>query len=174
MNRVRNRMLVLAALGTIAGVGAWAQAKKVGEEMDGQIRRAGFEFYSGMVFGDADMYLKATRMPLYVVRDGIGTTRDEKVTRALLTRLGERFTAGKVSDDERKEMVKNMIALFDEASIQYVGSNTAQLTFLVKRGATAKEGDLLATLSLYRKDGQWKVISETTDSTPVPPEYVKP
>src|SRR5438105_1989758 len=89
MRRKRNGLLVLAALCIVVATGAWAQAKKVGEEMDGQLRRTGFQFYSGMAFGDADTYLKATRMPLYVVRDGVGTTRDEKVTRALLEKLAD-------------------------------------------------------------------------------------
>lgn len=169
----RNGLLAFVALCMAIAVGAWAQAKKVGEEMDGQIRRAGFQFYSGMAFGDADIYLKATRMPLYVVRDGVGNTRDEKVTRALLEKLADHIKTLKLSDEDRKQMVTNMVAIFDEASIQYVGSNTATLTFLAKRGAMPKDGDQLATLTLYRKEGQWQVISETTDSTAVPPDYVK-
>jgi hypothetical protein len=167
------RMAAAITVVLVAGAGVLAQQKKTGDEMENQIRRAGFQYFYGTVFGDPDEYLKAARMPLYAVRDGVGRSRDDKETRAMLVRFAERIKATKLNDDDRKLMVKNLIALFDEASIQFVGANTATLTFLVQKGKTEKEGDQLATLTLYRKDGGWKIISEVTDSAPVPPEYLK-
>ena len=171
MRSKRSALITALAVCALAA-GAWAQEKKAGEEMEKQIRLAGFQYYVGTLFGDADEYMKATRLPLYVVRDGAGKHRDEKETRAVLAASAEHIKAAKVSQDDRNQIVKNLIAIFDEASIQFIGANTATLTFLVKHGE-AKEGDQLATLTLYRKDGQWKVIAEVTDSAPVPPEYLK-
>lgn len=177
--RYRAVWAVAALAATALAAGAWAQEKQAqqpqnaGANMEGQIQRAGFTYYYATIFGDVDEYLKVTRMPLFVVHDGTGTYRDEKATRALLAGFAEHTKAAKLTNDDKKQILKNLITLFDQASVQFVGANTATLTFLARRGATEKEGDHLCTLTLYRKDGTWKVISELTDSAAVPPEYVK-
>jgi hypothetical protein len=150
-----------------------AQEKKAAEAMESQVRRAGFQYYVTTLLGAADEHLKVAKMPLTVVRDGVSQIRDEKAARALLAGFAERLKASKTPDEDKQVIVKGVIPIFDEASIQFVGSNTANLTFLVRHGKTEKEGEYLATLTLFRKDGGWKVISEVTDSTPVPPEYLK-
>jgi hypothetical protein len=177
MIKISNALrLALVCSAVCLGLAAWAQAKKAGEgpeQVEGQVRKAAFQYYATMILGAADEHLKVTRMPLYVVRDGVGENRDEKATRTLLNGFAERMKAAKTTDEDKKEIVKNVIGIFDEASIQFVGSNTAALTFLIHHGKTEKEGDHLGTLMLYKKDGAWKVISEVTDSTAVPPEYLK-
>ncbi len=170
------RMWIAAAgalLLCVLGAAAWAQGKKAADDVEGQVRRAAFQYYVTTILGEADEHLKVARMPLSVVRDGVIQTRDEKSARALLAGFEERMKASKTADEDRKEIVKSVIGIFEEASIQFVGANTAGLTFLIRRGKTEKEGDHLGTLTLYRKNGQWKVISEVTDSSPVPPEYLK-
>jgi hypothetical protein len=161
--------LILCAL----ALSAWAQQKKSGEEMENQVRRAGFSYYATTVFGDADGHLKVTRMPLYAVRDGAGAFRDEKQTRALLAKFADNLKAANVSGEDRSRMMSNMIAIFDTASIQFIGANTASLTFLVRRGKDPKTGDSLGTLILHRKENQWQVIAEFTDSAPVPPDSLR-
>jgi hypothetical protein len=163
----------LAVCGLGAMTWAWAQEKKAAEAMESQVRRAGFQYYVTTLLGAADEHLKSVRMPLYVVRDGVVTTRDEKAARALLAGFADRLKASKTPDEDKQTIVKGVIPIFDEASIQFIGANTANLTFLIRHGKTEKEGDYLATLTLFRKDGDWKVIFETTDSAPVPPEYLK-
>lgn len=154
-------------------VTTWAQEKKAAEAMESQVRRAGLQYYVTTLLGAADEHLKVARMPLTVMRDGVSRIRDEKAARVLLAGFSERLKASKTPDEDRRAILRGVIPIFDEASIQFVGSNTANLTFLVRHGNTAKEGDYLATLTLFRKEGEWKVISEITDSTPVPPEYLK-
>ncbi len=77
-----------------------------------------------------------------------------------------------LSDDDRKRIVGNMVAMFDEAPVQFVGANTAELTFLIRRASKPEEGDNLGTLVLYRSEGKWRVIAEVTDSAGVPPSYL--
>lgn len=171
MRGKRTYIVMALALTIAAVVGARAQEKRAEADMEGQVRQAGFRYYAGMVFGDAEECLKATRLPLYTVRDGVGSHQDEKAIRALLTRTAERAKA--FSDEERKQISGNMLAIFEEASVQFIGANTASLTFLVRPGRKEGEGDSLATLLLHRKEGRWLVIAEVTDSAPIPPDYLK-
>jgi hypothetical protein len=162
--------VALAVCAVVAG--AWAQVKKTALQIEGEVRQTGFRYYYGMLFGDVEEYLKVTRMPLYVVRDGAGANRSEKDTRALLSRLAAQIKAKDLPGEERNQIIGRMIATFEEARIEYIGANTATLTFLIRAAAKEGEGDLICSLLLYRKNDRWQVISEVTDSAPVPPGYL--
>jgi hypothetical protein len=170
---MRMRWIGAALVACAIGGVAWAQEKKAAEAMETQVRRAGFQYYVTTLLGAADEHLKVARMPVTVIRDGVISSRDATATRALLAGFTERLKASKTPDEDKQAIVKAVIPIFDEASIQFIGANTASLTFLVRRGKTEKDGEYLAMLTLFRKDGDWKVISETTDSAAVPPEYLK-
>jgi hypothetical protein len=173
----RKRLILFGVVGLcLLAVGAWAQAKKTGEAIEGEIRRASFHYYFGLIFGEPTEYLKGTRMPLYAVHDGVGSYKDEKASRAALAKFAENIKASKVTNDDRNLIVKNMISTFDESSVQFIGANTATLTFLVRHDKKPEVGDYLCTLLLHRADpkaAEWKVIAEVTDSAAVPPEYLK-
>ena len=170
---MRFKWMAVGAAACAIGAAAWGQEKRAADAMESQVRRAGFQYYVTTLLGAADEHLKAARMPLQVVRDGAVSSRTEMAMRSLLAGFAERLKSSKTPDEDRKAILDSVIPIFDEASIQFIGSNTANLTFLVRRGKTEKDGEYLATLTLYRKAGEWKVIAETTDSTPVPPEYLK-
>ena len=136
------------------------------------MRAAGMRYYAGMVFGDLDEYTKVSKMPLSVMRDGTITSRDEAEAKKMLGQIAERLKAAKLSDDDRKQMVGNMIRIFDEATVQFIGANTAELTFLIRPGAKKEDGDSLGTFVVHRTGGEWKVVMEITDSAPVPPSYL--
>src|SRR5205814_3631317 len=89
----------------------------------------------------------------------------------MLAQIAERSKASKLTDDDRKQMVGNMIRIFEEATVQFVGANTAELTFLIRPGAKKEDGDSLGTFVLHRSGGEWEVVMEITDSAPVPPSY---
>lgn len=170
----RARLLGVAAVaGCAAFIGAAAWARQQHKNAEDQVRAAAFRYYAGTIFGDADTCLAVCRMPLYVVRDGAFTTRDEKAARALLASIAQRMKQHPLSEDDRKRVTANMIGVFDEASIQFIGANTASCTFLLHKGTKANEGDSLATVILHRKDDQWRVIEEITDSAPIPPAYLQ-
>ena len=150
----------------------WAQEQKKTQDVEGKVRAAGFAYYLATVFGDAEGYLKASRIPLTVIKDGTITQRDEKGARALLAGIGERVRKSGITNDDKGRMAGNMIAIFDDANVQFVGANTAHLTFLIKLGPKAV-GDTLGTLILHRDmTGNWRVIGEITDSSPIPPSYL--
>ncbi|MGC8666601.1 MAG: hypothetical protein ACP5VE_00600 [Chthonomonadales bacterium] len=165
------RIAVPAGCILLGGTLAWARQKQ--KSAEDQVRAAAFRYYAGTIFGDADTCLAVSRMPLYIVRDGAFTLRDDKGTRALLASIAQRMKEHPLSDDDRKRVTANMIAVFDEASIQFIGANTAACTFLLRKGTKDNEGDNLATLLLHRQADKWRVIEEITDSAPVPPSYLQ-
>lgn len=167
----RRAAVTVSLLLTLA-LTAWAQDKKAHEATEGKVRAASFRYYISTVLGDAGEYVKVTRHPLHLVHDGVSGQRDEKATRALLAKFAERFKAAKVPEEDRKKLVSSAITTFDDASVQFIGANTASLTFLSRPGKDEKSGDFLVTLLLYRKDEAWQVIEEITDSTAVPPSYL--
>jgi hypothetical protein len=170
---MRFKWMAAGVIACAIGAAAWGQEKRAADAMESQVRRAGFQYYVTTLLGAADEHLKTVRLPLQIVRDGVVSSRSEMATRGLLAGFAERLKSSKTPDEDRKTILDGVIPIFDEASIQFIGANTANLTFLIRRGKTEKDGEYLATLTLYRKDSAWKVIGETTDSTPVPPEYVK-
>jgi hypothetical protein len=172
--RRRNRRWIaaLAAFAALAAAG-WGQAKKTGEEIEGQIKQSAFKYYFGTVFGDAGEYMQAARMPLHVVHDGVVTVRDEKAARALLAAIAGKVKAAHLSDEERKRIATNMIGLIDQAGVQFIGANTATLALPVSPAAKPGDPESLIELVLHRKEGRWQVIAEISDSAPIPPEYVK-
>jgi hypothetical protein len=113
-----------------------------------------------------------TRLPLFVIRDGIGSYRDEKQTRAMLAAFAKNIQNTKLGAEDKKQMGANMIAKFEEASVQFIGADTAAVTFELQRGTKPGEGDKLGHLILYRAEGRWQVIAEVTDSKAIPPEYL--
>lgn len=163
--------VVLVVTGAM-GIGVWAQVKKSESHVEDQIRQTCFRYYFGTVFGDAEEYMKATRLPLFVIRNGAGTYRDEKQTRALLATFAKNIQNAKLSDEDKKQIGANMIAKFEDASVQFIGANTAAVTFELQRGTKPGEGDKMSHLLLYRTEGRWQVIAEVTDSTAIPPEYL--
>jgi hypothetical protein len=170
---MRWRWFSAAAAACAFAAAAWAQEKKAADAMETQVRRAGFQYFVTTLLGAADEHLKVARMPITIVRDGVVSNRDTQATRALLAGFAERLKASKTAEEDKQAILKAVIPVFDEASIQFVGSNTATITFLARRGKTEKDGDYLAALTLFRSASDWKVIAETTDSTPVPPDYLK-
>lgn len=163
--------LLPAACMLVAGV--WAQVRETGQKVENQIRQAAFGFFVGSAFGDADPYFKAARMPLLVVRDGVGTPRDEKAARTLLTANAARMKAANYNEEDRKRIIGNMIGLIDDSSVQFIGANTATLAFPLRPATKPDEPESMIELVLHRKDGRWQVIAEITDSAPIPPEYLK-
>lgn len=141
--------------------------------MAGQLKGVALRYYNGTVFGDVESYLKVTRMPLSLVRDGVVSSRSEVETRAFLGKLAERNKQSKLTDEERGRITGNMLALIEDATIEFIGASTASLTFMVKPPEKEGDGPRLLTLILHRKDGVWRVIQEISDSTPVPAEYLK-
>ena len=164
--------IALTAIAIVIAVTAFAQQKAKHANVEGEIRLASFQYYLATVFGDSDEYFKVARMPLSLLKDGVTTNRDEKASRAFLSQLADRVKARNYSNDDKSQIAKNMIALFDDASVQFVGANTAELTFLVAKGSKPEEGDRMGTFILHKESGKWMVIMEVTDSTPIPPSYL--
>lgn len=145
----------------IAGDRQWEQDEKA-------VRQAAFRYYAGMVLGDADMCAAAVAFPLYALRNGTGVQRDEKTLRALVADIARRGRGASLSDAERKQVLSNMLAIFDDADIRFVGGDTATVVFVLKPPASPDAGETLAELVLYRKAGKWLVVAEITDSKPAP------
>jgi hypothetical protein len=164
--------IAIVALIFIAATTALAQQKAKRDDVDGQIRLTSFKYYLSTVFGDSDDYLKVARMPLAVLRDGAITSRDEKATRTFLSQLADRAKSKNLSNEDKSQIAKNMIALFDDASVQFIGANTAELSFLIAKGAKPEEGDRMGAFVLHNEGGKWMVIMEVTDSAPIPPSYL--
>ena len=172
MTRRHKISLILAvSIATCAGV-VVAQVKKK-EDVEGRVRAAAFGYFSATVFGDTDDLAKVARHPLTIIKNGTVSSRDEKASRALLASVAERVKKSGISNADKGKILGNMIAVFDEASVQFVGANSAHLTFLMKQGAK-ESGDTLGTFILHRaSDGLWRVFGEITDSAPVPPSYLE-
>src|SRR5690349_2402568 len=138
------KALIVAAI-VLAGAGvAWQQ--KTGD-VEGQVRAAAFRHIIGHVFGVYEEYSATTRLPMTAVRDGVFSKMDESQAKAMVAGYAESIK--RVSDDDRKKMSANLLAAIDDAGVQFIGANTANLTFLVKKGAKAEDGDSLATLILH-------------------------
>jgi hypothetical protein len=155
--------LALAAAGLAAA--AW---RGPGDEDEKQVRLTAFRYYSGMVMGDADTCVAAVGFPIHVVRNGAATTRDERALRALVAEVAKRSKNRDLGAEQRKELLANMLAVFDSAAIQFIGGDTAAVTFLVRPAPNRNVGDVLAHLVLHRRDGKWRVIAEFTDAKPTP------
>lgn len=169
--RFNGRWILAVVLTGAAGWQALAQDKKPVRDAEGRVRAAAFGYYSSTIFGDADEHMKAARMPIQIIRDGAVTQHDEKATRALLARIVARYKAQNLTADDQKRITANMIAVFDDAAVQFIGANTATLTFLIHQGEGGS-GDSLGLLVLHRKEEHWLVIQEITDSAPIPPAYL--
>src|SRR2546423_2989292 len=98
-----------------------AQQKKPGSEVQGAVKAAGLRFYLGTLFGDATEYLKVARMPLCVIRDGTITHRNEKETRDLLAGFADRNKKASLTDDDRKRITSNAIAVLEDSGIEFLG-----------------------------------------------------
>lgn len=157
--------LLAAGVALVRGQSAadqqWARDEKA-------IREAAFRYYAGLVLGDADMCVGAVAFPLYALRNGAGAMRDEKAMRALIAEVSRRRSGAALSDDERKQVFANMLAVFDDADIRFVGGDTASVVFVVKPPTSRETGETLAELVLYRKAAKWSVVIEVTDSKPTP------
>jgi hypothetical protein len=171
-----HRTALIAAAIALTAVAVWAQqGKSVGEVLEGKIKQAAFHYYLGMVVGDPEEYLKGTRLPLQTVRNGKIGTMDETAARAMLRALAAKQAEKPLTKDERTQVIGNIIRSLDEADIRFIGANTATLVFLVREDQKTKAVQL-CSLTLHRPDPkapEWKVIGETTDSEPVPADYVK-
>lgn len=136
--------------------------------VDGMIRKTSFEFYYALVFGDHDEYMKNARLPVYEIHNGVGIKLDDKGVSQTLAKSREMIAQMKITPDQEKSMLGDMLKNLDEATVQYNGANTANITFVTKH---SKDGDSLATFILYRTDAGWKVISVISDSQAVPSSY---
>ncbi|MBM3493426.1 MAG: hypothetical protein FJX72_03745 [Armatimonadetes bacterium] len=163
----RRTAALAASLVALVAVAALAR-QATGEDDEKKVRLAAFRYYSGMVLGDADLCAGSVAFPLHTVRNGSGTQRDEKALRALVTEIAKRSKSADLTADQRKQVLSNMLAVFDSAAIQFVGGDTAAVTFAVKPAATRESGDVLAHLVLHRSSAKWRVIAEFTDSKPTP------
>ncbi len=162
----------ILATGALLAAGAWAQEKKQAQDVEGQIKAACLRYYAGTLFGSAPEFFAVTRTPLIVVRDGVLKQRTESESKELLASIAEQIKSRNLGEEDRKLITGNIIAMLDDAPVQYVGANTAEITILLHKGKKPDEGDNLGTLVLYRSGGQWKVIEEVTDTAPVPPAYL--
>jgi hypothetical protein len=169
MQRHRIAITVLIAIGATAAI---AQQKAKRDDVEGQIRLTSFRYYLSTVFGDGDDYFKVVRMPLAVLKDGAISNRDEKASRVFLSQLAERAKGKNFSNEDKSQIAKNMITLFDEASVQFIGANTAELTFPIAKGSKPEDGDRMGTFVLHKENGKWMIIMEVTDSAPVPQSYL--
>jgi hypothetical protein len=168
---MKRRHILAAGALLLLALGAWAQNKKT-EDVEGKIRAAAFGYYSSMAMGDYESLSKSVRHPFIVLKDGVLTRRDEKASRVLLTEIADKVKQSRITNEDKGRILGNMIALFDDASVQFVGANTAHLTFVLKYGAR-DVGDSLNTLLVHKyPQGAWRVIGEITDSAPVPPSYL--
>ncbi|MEP6754175.1 MAG: hypothetical protein ABJA67_01640 [Chthonomonadales bacterium] len=152
----------------------WAQGKAA-TDMESQIRKATFSYYIGLILGEPDEYFKGVKTPLLVTNDGVSQPRDEKYLRDMIGTIKKRTSAAKFTDDDRKNIVKNIFGAVDDSSVQFVGADTATISFVVQHDEK-KMSDRMCSLLLHRegKDKpEWKIIQEITDSKPVPPEYLK-
>lgn len=175
MRRPPTRVMVLSAavavcLAALAGhlVRAQNAADQQWARDEKAIRETAFRYYAGLVLGDADMCVGAIAFPLYSLRNGAGALRDEKAVRALVAEVARRRSGTPLSDEDRKQVFANMLAVFEDADIRFVGGDTASVVFVVKPPASKDSGETLAELVLYRKAGKWSVVVEITDSKPTP------
>lgn len=162
------KALILASL-VVAGAAVVRLEKPA--EVEGQVRAAAFRHIIGHVFGIYEEYSATTRLPMTTVRDGVFNRLEEADAKKLVAGYAE--SSKKLSDEDKKKASGGLLAAIDDASVQFIGANTATLTFLVKKGAKPEDGESLATLVLHLKDGKWQVIEEITDSKPIPPTYLK-
>lgn len=143
-------------------------------DVEKQVRDAAFRFYSSSVLGDFLGYASATRFPVRVLRDGAGTVRDEAACKTLLAKLAAGLKARGIDDAARARLTQAMVAVFEDAAIEFVGANTATVTFPVRAGSPGRGGELLCQVVLYRTAAKWQVIEEITDSVPIPANFGGP
>ncbi len=166
-------------VGLTCAAGLWLSAgmparQLTPEQDEKQIRQAAFRYYAGMVLGDETMCVEAVGFPFYSVRNGSGTLRDEKSLRSIVAEVNRRRQSAKLTDDERKRIAANVLIVFDQASIQFIGGDTASVVFVVRPAPNRQTGDVLAQLVLHRRADKWRVIAEFTDSKPAPPLSAEP
>lgn len=178
MTRLRSggrRGGLLAVALSVACAGAvglvMAQARAAHEE--DRVRTAARTYYGATAAGDAVRCLAVARLPMTVVSNGQATFRNEAQLRALLAKVAARPGSAPLSAEERTRVDERLRGMFEEAEVTFVGADTASVTFLVRAGAKPEDGDLLAMLLLHRRGGEWRVIGEVRDSTPVPASYLR-
>lgn len=120
------------------------------------------------------MCVGAVAFPIYSVRNGTGKLVDEKSLRAVVAEVIRRRKSSDLTDEVRKRIAANTLAVFEEASIQFIGGDTASVVFVIRPASSRDLGDTLAQLVLYRRGGQWRVIAEFTDSKPAPAFTAEP
>ena len=134
-----------------------------------QVRQAAFHFYFGMVFGDSEECSKAVGMPLYSIHDGQTAKLDDQAVKEILKKSADTILNAHLSADEKKGLAQSIVNAIDQAEVQFNGANTANITFISSR---TDKGDSSSTLILYRKNNVWRVISQITDSSPIPSDYI--
>src|ERR1051326_5943314 len=110
------RTITIAAIAAVIAASALAH-QKAKPDVEGQIRAACFRCFLSTILGDSDEYLKVARIPLALIKDGVLTHRDEKATKALLSQIAERGNIKALSADDKAQIAKNMIAIFDDAAV---------------------------------------------------------
>ena len=167
---ILDRRLLVGSVALLLAAGTWAyrQAQDAVQE-EQSIRRAAFSYYSSTILGDAEGCLKVARLPMIAIRDGKITNHSADVLRTLVRQIGNRAGVAGASEEVRKQVVGNMLRVFDDAEIRLLGAKTATVVFTVKPSPSKDVGELLAELVLTKADGEWRVIAEITDSSPAPP-----
>ncbi|HSV74672.1 MAG TPA: hypothetical protein VLH79_13010 [Chthonomonadales bacterium] len=163
---VAGTALLLAVLATPLAAG-----REAGAPAD--VRRAAHAYYSALVLGDAEQYIRHVRFPLQAVRDGVVSARTEAQARALVRALTDRRAARPLSEEEKATVARRLREVIDEARIEFVGADTASVAFLIGSGNAPRDGDRVCLLLLHRGRDGWRVIAEVTDSKPVPPAYLR-
>lgn len=168
--RLAQRVLLSAVPLCLAlmGAAAWQASMDVLKE-DKEIRRAGFTYYSSTVLGDAQECMKVIRLPLVAIRDGTVRLHTADSFRTMVADVGKKTGVARLSEEARKEIIQNMLRVFDDADIRFLGARTASLTFVVRPAPSRDVGDMLAELVLCKTGDKWLVVAEVTDSKPAPP-----
>lgn len=158
----------LAAL-LLAGGVIIGRALQDASKEEQAVRKAAFAYYSSIILGDTAECLKAARTPLVRVRDGKASLLDTDALRRLVADVGKRASVSNLPQETRQRVVGNMLRVFDEADIRFIGAATASVVFLVRPAARKGEGDWLGELVLGHTADGWRVVAEISDSKPAPP-----
>lgn len=167
MARACMRWLVPGAL-LLLGAVALARYQDDRED-EKRVRQAAFAYYSSVVLGDVEGCARAAMAPFVVVRDGKPTIRTVEQLKATVEAVARRSQVANLSKEEKERIASNMLRVFDDADIRFIGRDTATVVFLLRPAAKSGEGDWLGELLLARSEGRWRVFGEITDSKPAPP-----
>ncbi len=171
MDLFRRSLVTLVCVAAVTA--SYAQQKAAqADAVDDKVRAASFKYFLSMMLGDMDLYLTVTRSPVTTITDGVSSSRAEPAARKLLDAASVKSGLRSLPPDESKRVIETALQNLEEAHVQFIGADTASITFLLKSGSKPEEGDRLGQFLLCRRADGWKVIGEVTDSKAVPPAYL--